>query len=131
MKTFCLVLLLCCSTTASAQTPSDAPATPSAHTDRLTVLLRSLYVSTAVLQGLDVHSTLYAMRTGNNENNAVMRGLVARPALFIGVKASVGGGLILASHKMAKRDKVASIVMLAAVNSAYAAVVVHNYRINR
>lgn len=65
------------------------------------------------------------------EKNAAMRAVVSRPALLIGIKAGAGGSLIVASHKMAKRDKVASIVMLAAVNGLYGFVVVHNYRINR
>ena len=83
-----------------------------------------------MLQGLDVHSTLSGINRGTTyEKNAMMRGIVARPALLIGYKAGVGGATILSAHKMAKHDRIASIVMLAAINGLYTTVVIHNYRI--
>jgi hypothetical protein len=60
-----------------------------------------------------------------------MAGLVDNPAAFIGIKAAVATTTILAARKISKRSKTAAIVTLVAVNSAYALVVSHNYRVAR
>ena len=91
--------------------------------------LRSLYASTAIMQGLDVHSTMAVLKHGGGEANPIMGGLVKNKAAFIGVKAGVAAGTILAARQIGKRNKVAAIVTLVAINSAYAFVVQHNYRV--
>jgi Domain of unknown function (DUF5658) len=93
--------------------------------------LKSLYASTAVMQGLDVHSTMAVLKHGGGEANPLMGGLVTNKAAFIGVKAAVAAGTIMAAHKIGKRNKVAAVVTLVAINSAYAFVVQHNYRVAR
>ena len=91
--------------------------------------LKSLYASTAIMQGLDVHSTMAVLKHGGGEANPLMGGLVKNKAAFIGVKAAVAAGTILAARQIGKRNKVAAIVTLVAINSAYAFVVQHNYRV--
>jgi hypothetical protein len=93
--------------------------------------LKSLYASTAIMQGLDVHSTMAVLKHGGGEANPLMGGLVTNKAAFIGVKAAVAAGTIMAAHQIGKRNKVAAVVMLVAINSAYAFVVQHNYRVAR
>lgn len=91
--------------------------------------LKSLYASTAIMQGLDVHSTMAVLKHGGGEANPLMGGLVKNKAAFIGVKAAVAASTILAARQIGKRNKVAAIVTLVAINSAYAFVVQHNYRV--
>lgn len=105
------------------------PAPP--RTSGSTRALNSLYVSTAVMQGLDVHSTFAVLSNGGGEGNPVMSGLVTNKAAFIGIKAGIATGTILAARQIAKRNKVAAIATLVAINSAYAFVVQHNYRVAR
>lgn len=94
-------------------------------------ILNSLYVSTAVLQGLDMHSTLMAFKAGGIEANPVMAGVTKNQAGFLAAKAAVATSTILATRQLAKRSKVAAIVTLVAVNSAYAMIVRHNYNVAR
>ena len=94
-------------------------------------LLKSLYASTAVMQGLDVHSTLKAFSTGAVEGNPIMSGVTKNRAAFIATKAAVAAVTILATRKIAKKNKVAAVITLIAVNSAYAMIVNHNYKLAR
>jgi hypothetical protein len=83
------------------------------------------------MQALDIHSTMAVVSRGGAEANPLMAGLVDNKAAFIGVKAAVTATTIFAARKISKRSKTAAIVMLVAVNSAYALVVSHNYRVAR
>jgi hypothetical protein len=94
-------------------------------------LLPSLYASTAVMQGLDIHSTMMAFNSGAVEGNPLMSGATRNRAAFIATKAAVTAGTILLARKIAKKNKVAAVVTLVAVNSAYAMVVAHNYNLAR
>ena len=96
-----------------------------------TSVLTALQVTTVATQILDVHSTMKAMNNGAVEANPMMRGVAKNPAAFIGVKAAMSAGLVYATHKMAKRNKVAAIVTSAAINSAYLVVAHHNYKVAR
>ena len=92
-------------------------------------LLMSLYVSTAVTQALDVHSTLQALGRGGIETNPLLSGLTGNKAAFIAVKSAVAAGSIYAASKLAKRNKVAAIASLVAINVGYGLVAHHNYRV--
>ena len=107
------------------QMPSAAPTAPSSG------VLKSLYASTVIMQALDVHSTMALVSRGGAEANPIMAGLVDNKAAFIGVKAAVAATTIFAARKISKRSKTGAIIMLVAVNSAYAFVVSHNYRVAR
>ena len=87
-----------------------------------------LYVSFAVLQALDVHSTTRALNAGAVEGNPLLRGVAHQPAALIAVKAGGAASTIWLSHKLAKRSKAGAFILMTAVNSAYAMVVAHNYR---
>jgi hypothetical protein len=91
--------------------------------------LGSLYVATAVMQGLDVHSTLRALDRGATEANPLMAGVTGNRAAFIATKAAVATATIFAARHMAKRNKVAAALTLVAINAAYIMVARHNYRV--
>jgi hypothetical protein len=87
-----------------------------------------LYASFATLQALDYASTMRALAGGAaTEANPVMRSIVGNRAAFIAVKAGATAGVILAGEKMWKRNRVAAVVFVAAVNGAVAAIVARNY----
>jgi hypothetical protein len=104
----------------------DQPApTPTAER----IALTSLYISFATLQGLDAHSTLRAAEFGGLEGNPVLGGVVGSPAAVVAAKAASTAGVVFASERLWKRHKTAAIVMMIALNSAYGAIVAHNYAI--
>ena len=105
--------------------PKPAPRQPSS------VTLNSLYVATAVVQALDVHSTLLGIRSGAVEANPMMETMVKRPGVFIATKAALSVGTIMAARSVAKKNKVTAVIALAAVNAVYGAVVYRNYQIAR
>jgi hypothetical protein len=113
------------------QTPRLSRPRPASGPRGATVVLGSLYASTAVLQALDVHSTLRGLNRGAVELNPLMRDLVKNRPAFIATKALVGTGTILAARELGKRNKVAAVVALVALNSMYGAVVRNNYRVAR
>ena len=83
------------------------------------------------MQGLDLHSTLKAFSAGAVEGNPIMSGVTKNRAAFIATKAAVAAVTILATRKIAKKNKVAAVITLIAVNSAYAMIVNHNYKLAR
>jgi hypothetical protein len=114
-----LALLLLMPTRAFAQerlaaAPSTKPLVP-------------LYVSLGVLQALDAHSTMQALKTGGVEANPLMRGVANQPAALFAVKAGGAASTIWLTHKLAKRSRTGAFIVMTAVNSAYAMVVAHNY----
>ncbi len=92
-------------------------------------LLMSLYVSTAFTQALDIHSTIKALDRGGVETNPMLSGLTGNKAAFIAVKGAVAAGSIYAASRLAKRNKVAAIVTMVAINTAYGFVAYHNYKV--
>jgi hypothetical protein len=93
------------------------------------MVMGSLYVSTAMLQALDVHSTLKGLSRGATEANPVMSGVTSNKAAFIAAKAGVAAATILAARQIAKKNKLAAALTLIGINSVYAAVVSHNYKV--
>ncbi len=94
-------------------------------------LLVPLYVSSAVLQMLDVHSTRKAIALGHSEANPFMSGIASNTTAFVAVKAATAATAILVSERLRKRNRVAAIGVMIAVNVAAATVVAHNYRVAR
>ena len=91
--------------------------------------LSSLYATTAVMQMLDVDSTMKSLRRGAIETNPLMSGLVSNRAAFAATKAGIAAATIYAAHHIAKDNKVAAVITLVAINSAYAMIVKNNYAI--
>ena len=107
------------------------PVTFERPANRSSTLLFSLYASTAAMQALDVHSTVTGLNRGAIEANPLMRGVARNKTAFVAMKAGLAASTILATRNMAKHNKVAAIATLVAINSAYAMVLHHNYRVAR
>jgi hypothetical protein len=88
-----------------------------------------LYVTFGALQALDIDSTLRALGNGGRESNPVIGGAVGSPGALIAIKAGATAGIVFASEKLWKRNRVAAVLMMIAMDSAYAAVVAHNYHL--
>jgi ABC-type uncharacterized transport system permease subunit len=87
-----------------------------------------LYVSFSTLQALDAHSTLTAVENGARETNPLVRGAMDMPAGLVALKAGTAVGVIYLTEKLWKRNRVAAVVTMIALNSAYATIAAHNYR---
>lgn len=92
-------------------------------------LVRSMYVGLVVTQALDVHSTLRALGAGHTEANPMVRWATSHPAALIGFKTATTGGLMFLVERVRKKSPKGAIFLLAAINSAAAFVVAHNYSV--
>jgi hypothetical protein len=101
------------------------------HRSATTSLLRSLYVSTAVVQALDVHSTISVLNHGGAEGNPLLASMVNKRPAFVAFKAAIAASSIVAARQIAGHNKIAAVALLVGVNSAYAMVVSHNYKLAR
>jgi hypothetical protein len=90
--------------------------------------LTALHVSFGALQFMDVFSTVRGIDAGLRESHPLMRGLAGHPAAMVAVKIGAGATTILLTRRMARKNRVASIITMAAVNSAYAVIVARNLR---
>jgi hypothetical protein len=90
--------------------------------------LLPLYISFTALQLADVHTTLGALAAGDREGNPVFSGLQS-PAAMLGVKTALAVGTIYAVERLRKKKPRTAVVLMIALNSAYAGVVAHNYGI--
>ena len=90
-----------------------------------------LYVSFATLQALDAHSTMRAIAAGGREANPLMGGIASNSAALLTVKAGTAAATIYLAERLGKKKPLASLVMMAALNTAYATIVSHNYAIAR
>ena len=108
-------------------TPSEVskPAVDSGRTKKL----MPLYASVAVMQALDVHSTMQVLSRGGGEANPMLQGIVSNRPVFIAAKAAVAASTIYAASRIAKRSKIGAIITLVGLNTAYAMVVSHNYKL--
>jgi hypothetical protein len=111
---------------ATAIVPAEREVAKHAPSDRR--ILLPLYVSFGALQMLDAHSTLRAIDAGGTEQNPLMRGVASHPAALVALKAGVAASTIVLAEKVRGRSRVGAIVLMAALNSVYTAVVVHNYQ---
>ncbi len=97
--------------------------------ERAPTSLNALCVSFAALQALDLHATFRAIDNGARERNPVLGGISSNKAAMIGFKAATTAGTIYLVRKFGVRNRVASTILMAAANSAYAIIVAHNYRV--
>jgi hypothetical protein len=92
--------------------------------------LMPLYGTLGILQGLDMHSTMKSIGSGNgSEANPIMEPVVKNSAAFLAVKASTTVGVIWMSEKLWRRHRKAAVVSVFVVNAIMAGVVANNYRV--
>jgi hypothetical protein len=116
----------------AAQLPVPAPLTRAAfdvQKPHRPGLLIPLYGTFAVLQGMDAHSTLDGVRKGTAvERNPLLEPFGDNTGAMLAIKAATTVGTIFLAEKMWRRHPVRAVVLMAAVNVAYAAIVATNYR---
>jgi hypothetical protein len=93
------------------------------------ILINSLYVTTAVVQALDAHSTFKAIDAGAVETNPLAKPFSNNRGAFVALKAGMAAGIIYAGHGLYKRNKVAGVLALVGVNVAYGFIVANNYHV--
>ena len=113
-----------------ARHPSISPVSETMPSQRLGVLL-PLYASFAGLQALDAHSTMRALQNGGTERNPLLGDIASQPAALFALKAGVTASTILLTERLRPNNRAAAIALMAALDSFYAMVVVHNYRVAR
>lgn len=96
-----------------------------------TSLRRTMYLSFAALQVMDLVSTNKAISGGGVEANPVMAGIVKNRTAFIAVKAGTAAAAAFFSEKLAKNHPRRATILMAVLNTAYAGIVAHNYRVAR
>ena len=91
-------------------------------------LLQALYAGNIALQIMDAHSTFRALDAGLVESNPVMGWTTEHPVAFVSMKAAATATTILVSEKIRKKYPRRAALFMAGVNTAYAFIVMHNYR---
>jgi hypothetical protein len=97
--------------------------------DRRPLWMVPMHVATAVMQGLDAHSTFKGFDAGAVEANPMVASFEHHRPAFTAFKVGVAAGIIYTTDRLAKRHPVRAFITAAAINSAYAMVAAHNYRV--
>lgn len=90
-----------------------------------------LYVSYVGLQALDAVTTLRALEAGASEQNPLVGGVAGHPGALLALKAGVAVGTIYLSERLWRKNPAAAVVLMAALNGAYLAIVANNHRVQR
>ena len=91
--------------------------------------LPPLYIAYATLQGLDAASTFRVLDRGGVERNPLLSGVAGSRGPMLALKAGTVAATIVLTERLRKRHPLAAVVLMSALNSAHAAVVVHNYHV--
>jgi hypothetical protein len=108
----------------SSLAPRFEPAMPTRRPKPLPVL----YASFGALQALDAATTFRALDRGATEANPALAGFASNRGAMVAVKAASFASTVYLSERLWKKNRVAAVVTMVCVNSAYAAIVAHNYR---
>ena len=92
-------------------------------------LRRGLIASFGALQVLDAHSTSKALNNGAREANPVMAGIGSNKAVLYAVKGVSFAATAYFTERLGKKHPKKAVLLMVALNSAYAGIVAHNYRI--
>jgi hypothetical protein len=104
---------------------------PRAEGSFSTSIRRSMYVSFAALQIMDGISTRKALSGGAAEANPMMSGIAKNSAALFAVKAGTAAATTFFAERIARKNPKAATIMMAVLNTAYVAIVAHNYKISR
>ncbi|MGH7634591.1 MAG: DUF5658 family protein [Gemmatimonadaceae bacterium] len=108
---------------------TPAPPITFAEKPKPSIVLTSLYATTILVKGLDAHSTFKAINNGARESNPMIGPLSGSTPGFLALKAGIATATIYAAHSLARRNKIAAIAALVAVNTSYALIVRSNYHV--
>ena len=91
-------------------------------------VLPALYVTLGVIQAWDIVSTSAALKRGAREANPAAAPFVGGKGSMVGLKMATTASTIFFAERAWKKNKVAAVVMMAAINGSMAAVSVRNMR---
>ena len=95
-------------------------------------VLVPLYATLIGLHGYDAYSTLAAFNSGAVEANPLVKGAVARSALFVAVKGATAMFTIYTAERLWRKDrKAAAIAVMVVTNGMVAVVAAHNASVLR
>jgi len=114
--------------TAIVLTPAPVVAAPVVPKVKRPAILPVLYATLGATQAWDVYSTRSALKSGAREANPATAAFSTNTGALTGMKVAATAGTILFAERMWKKNKVAAILMLTAINGATAAVSMHNMR---
>jgi hypothetical protein len=97
----------------------------------ITSLRRTMYVSFAALQVMDAMSTSKALSAGATEANPAMAGIARNRTALFAVKAGTAVATTFLVERIAKNHPRRAMIVMAVLNTAYAGIVMHNYRVAR
>ena len=113
-----------------AQTvPIPQPVTPSRL--ETPALRRGLLVSFGALQALDAHSTIKVLKAGGREVNPLMAAIAKNTGTVIAIKAGTAVATAYFAERLSREHPKRVLVVMAVLNTVYAVVVAHNYRVAR
>lgn len=91
-------------------------------------VLPALYVSFGAVQAWDVYTTSAALKNGAREANPVAAPFAGSSAQMFALKAASTAGTVYFVERLWKQNKVAAVVVMAAINGATAAIAMNNAR---
>ena len=131
---FCLSSVPAAAADTSETIRTDSTATPIVlHAPQVTrpAILPALYVSFGAVQAWDVYTTSAALKTGAHEANPVAAPFAGSSAKILALKAASTASTVFFVERLWKQNKVAAVVVMAAINGGTAAVAMNNSRIAR
>ena len=81
------------------------------------------------MQAWDIYSTRTALKNGGRELNPLMKPVAGNSGTMIAVKAASTVSTIYFAEKLWRQNRVAAVVVVAAINGATAAISMHNARV--
>jgi len=106
-------------------------AKPAAAQSPRPVALIPLYVSFGALQGLDIHSTMQARTAGGREVNPLLTATGGSTLSLVLTKSASTAGVVFGTERLARSHPKTAMLLMACLNGTLAAVVAHNYAVNR
>ena len=85
-----------------------------------------LYTMLGAVQAWDVYSTSAALKAGAVEANPLVAPVVSNSGRMLGLKLATAGTTIFFAERLWKKNRMAAIVMMTAINGATAAVAARN-----
>lgn len=140
LATLTAIIALAISSPAAADENANRPVAPSTVTlapmaplpieavIKRPTILPVLYATFGVMQAWDIYSTTAALNAGASERNPIAAPIAGNPASLIALKAVSTASTIYFAERMWKNNRVAAVIVLAAVNGATAAISLHNMR---
>ena len=72
---------------------------------------------------------LKALKAGGRETNPAMGAIASNPTALYAVKAGTSAATAYFAERISKKHPKRAVVLMAVLNSAYVAIVAHNYRV--